>query len=108
MARYEPPNSGGDDQTGYTNSGESRQQPGPTPWYRRAVVLLGVVLAILIALIIWGIVTLFTGNQGGTPSITTTTTTTAPTTTHGFQLPSLPSDITLPSLPSEITLPSLP
>lgn len=74
--------------------------------------LLGLVVAILVALIVWGMVALFAGNKGGTPSITTTTTT-APTTTpsHGFQLPSLPSVITLPSLPSlpsKITLPSLP
>lgn len=70
--------------------------------------LLVAVLAILIALITWGIVALFTGSQGGRPSITTTTTTTAPatSTSGGFRLPSLPSEITLPSLPSKITLPS--
>lgn len=94
-----------------------------TAWYRRPPILLGVVIAILIILIIWGIIALFTGNQGGIPSITTTTltpsttattsptttTTTSPTTTSSgeFHLPSLPSNITLPSLPG-ITLPSLP
>ncbi|MBZ4572051.1 hypothetical protein H7I93_28560 [Mycobacterium nebraskense] len=72
------------------------------------MVLLAAVLAILIALITWGIIALFTASQGRSPSITTTTTTTAPTTSTsgGFRLPSLPSDITLPSLPSKITLPS--
>ncbi|OCB23452.1 hypothetical protein A5689_15635 [Mycobacterium intracellulare subsp. yongonense] len=78
--------------------------------------LLGVALAILIALIIWGLNALFTSNHGGVPSITTTTTpatttaTPAPTTTEsgGFHLPTLPSEITLPTLPSVITLPSLP
>ncbi|BBY10905.1 hypothetical protein ACDT10_18050 [Mycobacterium intracellulare] len=108
MARYESPNNGGDDQISYTNLGQSLNQPRLTPWYRRRVVLLGAVLAILIALITWGIVALFTGSQGGSPSITTTTTTTAPatSTSGGFRLPSLPSEITLPSLPSKITLPS--
>ncbi|WP_235215963.1 hypothetical protein [Mycobacterium kyorinense] len=90
-----------------------------SPWYRKPAVLLGLVVVILLALIVWGIIALFTGNQGGAPSTTTTTTpttmTTTPTTTStsgGFQLPSLPSKITLPSeitLPSTvITLPSLP
>ncbi|WP_244269112.1 hypothetical protein [Mycobacterium parascrofulaceum] len=107
MARYGSPNNGGDDQINYTDLGQSRKQSHFTPWYRRPVVLLGAVLAILIALITWGIVALFTGGQGGSPSITTTTTT-APTTSTsgGFRLPSLPSGITLPSLPSKITLPS--
>ncbi len=82
------------------------------------MVLLSVVLAVLVVLIIWGIIALFTGNQGGAPSVTTTTpatTTSAPATTTStsgeFHLPStikLPSTITLPSLPSTITLPSLP
>ncbi|WP_375488393.1 hypothetical protein [uncultured Mycobacterium sp.] len=79
---------------------------------------LSIILAILIGLIIWGIVALFSGNQGGAPSITTTTVpstttsapTTTPTTSGRFHLP---STITLPSLPSitlpsTITLPSLP
>ncbi|ORB11138.1 hypothetical protein BST37_20720 [Mycobacterium noviomagense] len=86
------------------------------------MVWLGIVLAILIVLIIWGIVALFSGNQGGAPSVTTTTVspttttsapTTTPTTSGRFHLPStitLPSLPSLPSitLPSTITLPSLP
>ncbi|GLV11590.1 hypothetical protein MyChFU_49100 [Mycobacterium intracellulare subsp. chimaera] len=117
MARYGPPDNGGDDKTIRFNSGKNAKQPPDTRWYRKPVVLLGIVLAILIALIIVGIVALFTGNQGRIPSVTTstsaptTTATTAPTTTTtattsgGFHLPTLPSEITLPSV---ITLPSLP
>jgi hypothetical protein len=119
VARYEPPDRG-DDPTARFNPQHGKQaDPAPTPWYRNRVVLLSLVLAILVALIIWGIFALFTGNQGGAPSMTTTTqtatttaTTSVPTTTTttsgGFHLPSLPSTITLPSLPSVITLPSLP
>ena len=77
--------------------------------------VLYLVLAILVALVIWGVIALFSGSQGGAPPVTTTTqpptTTSVPTTTTtsgGFQLPTLPSVITLPSLPSTITLPSLP
>ncbi|WP_242657534.1 hypothetical protein [Mycobacterium intracellulare] len=116
MARYGPPDNGGDDETMRLNSGKNGKRPSLTPWYRRPAVLLGVALAILIALIIWGLNALFTSNHGGVPSITTTTTpatttaTPAPTTTEsgGFHLPTLPSEITLPTLPSVITLPSLP
>jgi hypothetical protein len=118
MARNQPPGQG-DGPTARTDPYyPGRGGPSPTPWYRKPVVLLSIVLAILIALIIWGIVALFTGNQGGAPSVTTTTVpstttsapTTTPTTSGRFHLP---STITLPSLPSitlpsTITLPSLP
>ncbi len=55
----------------------------PTPWYRRRAVLIawGLLVAILITLIIYGLVEL-AGRGGGKPTPTHTTTTT-PTTTTG-------------------------
>ena len=112
------------------------QETEPTPWYRKPVMLIGWLLfvAILIALIIYGITELIHGNQGtihapktSTPSTTTTTTTTPPTTTtttpptssaveappqqptqqptHRHHLPPLPSVITIPEVPTVITVP---
>lgn len=61
----------------------------PTPWYRKPALLIAwlVFVAILIALIVYGIIQLLHGEQGTSPtpststSTTTTTTTTPPTTT---------------------------
>ncbi|OBG98938.1 hypothetical protein A5697_14905 [Mycobacterium sp. E3251] len=62
----------------------------PTPWYRKPPLLIAwlVFVAILIALIVYGITELLQGGQGTSPSpstsstsTTTTTATTAPTTT---------------------------
>ncbi|OBF59817.1 hypothetical protein A5756_04995 [Mycobacterium sp. 852002-53434_SCH5985345] len=63
----------------------------PTPWYRKPPLLIAwlVFVAILIALIVYGITELLQGGQGTSPSpgtsrtstTTTTATTTAPTTT---------------------------
>ncbi|HZU46629.1 MAG TPA: hypothetical protein VFA16_05135 [Mycobacterium sp.] len=118
MARNQPPGPGDEPTARIDPDYRGPAGPSPTPWYRKPVVLLSIILAILIALIIWGIVALFTGNQGGAPSVTTTTvpstTTSAPTTTPTTSgRLHLPSTITLPSLPSitlpsTITLPSLP
>jgi hypothetical protein len=70
---------------------DDQEPPAPTPWYRKRVVLIawGLLLAALIALIIYGLVDL-TGRGPGEPTptptsttepTTTTTTVTTPTTT---------------------------
>ncbi|GAA4538622.1 hypothetical protein [Mycobacterium paraffinicum] len=65
-------------------------EAGPTPWYRKPPLLIAwlAFVAILIALIVYGITELLQGGQGTSPSpstsrtsTTTTTPTTAPTTT---------------------------
>ncbi len=112
------------------------QETEPTPWYRKPVMLIGWLLfvAILIALIIYGITELIHGNQGtihapktSTPSTTTTTTTTTPPATTTTTPPTSsaveapPQQPTqqptqqqpthrhhLPPLPSVITIPEVP
>ncbi len=59
------------------------QESEPTPWYRRPVMLIGwvVLVVVLVALIIYGILQLANGNQGGSRTPTTSTTPSATTTT---------------------------
>ena len=68
-------------QSGYgapTGYGDYPPPPEPTPWYRKpaALVGLGVLTALVLALLIYAIVQ-FTSSSGSSP---TTTTTTSPTT----------------------------
>jgi cytoskeletal protein RodZ len=115
------------------------QQPlaeEPIPEWRKPIALVGwgVLIAVLIALIIWGIIQLAQGPptpaQGTTTTPTTATTatttaapvvpptqhrpthdestTTTPTTDTGTPTNNSPSPGALPRLPSVITLPSLP
>lgn len=81
------------DKAGLEQPGAEQPPPGdpfdqesePTPWYRKPVLLAAwlVFVLILIGLIIYGLMELLGGNQGGTriPTTSTTSTTTTPTTT---------------------------
>lgn len=110
----------------------------PTPWYRKPPLLIAwlVFVAILIGLIVYGITELLHGEQGTSPtpstshtSTTTTTTTTTPTTTTTTPTTSSASEAPapqptqqptqqwtqqpthrhhLPQLPSVITIPGVP
>ncbi|OBH90193.1 hypothetical protein [Mycobacterium sp. E2733] len=115
------------------------QESEPTPWYRKPPLLIAwlVFVAILIALIVYGVTQLLQGGQGTSPSpstssttATTTTTTTAPTTTtttpttssaveapaqQPTQQPTRPPSQQepthkhhLPQVPSVITIPGVP
>ncbi|KAA1430946.1 hypothetical protein [Mycolicibacter arupensis] len=68
--------------------------PAPTPWYLRPVALvgLGVLTAILIALLVWGMV----GLVHKEPATTAPTTTSAPSTTAPAEEPAAPA----PAVPS--------
>ncbi|KUI46260.1 hypothetical protein AU198_18850 [Mycobacterium sp. GA-1199] len=93
MARYGPPedpNHPDNEPTAYLNYGDGG--PGlppeePIPWYRKpaALVAFGAIGALLVALIVWGLASLISGNDSTTEptSLTplTTTRTTAPVTT---------------------------
>jgi hypothetical protein len=75
------------------------QEPEPTPWYRRplGVIAWVIAVAILLALIVYGLMQLIQGGQGTgpgpsttsstTPTTATTTMTTAPTTTPPSETP---------------------
>jgi hypothetical protein len=80
---YGPPDDPSEAPTGQFDYGDYGQQPEPssTPWHRKPAVLigLGVVAAILIALVVFGIVELTKG--GGSTSPATSSTTPAVTTT---------------------------
>jgi cell division septation protein DedD len=126
MASYVPP----DDAGGSAGSRPELQEP--IPGWLKPITLVGwgVLIAILIGLIVWGIIQLVQGPPPPapvttpmattTPTTTTTTTTTpnmdtsttsaAPTssTDTGTPTNSSPSPGAFPHLPSVITLPSLP
>ncbi|OBG35759.1 hypothetical protein [Mycobacterium sp. E3198] len=59
------------------------QEPEPTPWYRRplGVIAWVIAVAILLALIVYGLMELIQGGQGTSPSTTSSTTPTTATTT---------------------------
>ncbi len=132
MARHDPPDYGAGDPTAYGNYGYGDQRggygqqppPEPTPGWRKPLALAGwgVLIAVLIGLIIFGIIQLAHGRP--TPAsvtktvtatmttTTTTTTTTTPTTTTTTTtnpmspgaMPTFPSQLT-PSIPTVINLP---
>ncbi|SON59234.1 hypothetical protein MSIMFI_00716 [Mycobacterium simulans] len=115
MARYDPPDYGANDPSAYGNYGYGgnqggygqQPQPEPTPGWAKPLALVGwgVLIAALIAVIVYGIVELVHGPSPA--SVITTTTTTPPTTTNSpapGALPTLPSEITLPSMPTVINL----
>jgi cytoskeletal protein RodZ len=81
MASYVPP----DDPTVSGNGGGQAPEPDePIPGWRTPIALVGwgVLIAILLGLIIWGIIQLAHGSPTPAPATTsTTTTTTTPTTT---------------------------
>ncbi|MEK0790900.1 oligopeptide transporter substrate-binding protein [Mycobacterium ulcerans] len=143
MARHDPPDYGAGDPTAYGNYGYGDQRggygqqppPEPTPGWRKPLALAGwgVLIAVLIGLIIFGIIQLAHGRPTPasvtktvtatmtttTPTTTTaptktttTTTTTAPTTTTTTTtnpmspgaMPTFPSQLT-PSIPTVINLP---
>jgi cytoskeletal protein RodZ len=75
---YGPPDDPSEAPTGQYNYGEYGQQqpePGSTPWHRKpaALIGLGVLAAILIALVIYGIVELTHGGGSTSPSPSSTT-----------------------------------
>ncbi|MEK0478206.1 oligopeptide transporter substrate-binding protein [Mycobacterium ulcerans] len=135
MARHDPPDYGAGDPTAYGNYGYGDQRggygqqppPEPTPGWRKPLALAGwgVLIAVLIGLIIFGIIQLahgrptpasvtktVTATMTTTTPTTTTTTTTAPTTTTTTTtnpmspgaMPTFPSQLT-PSIPTVINLP---
>ena len=95
MARYGPPddpNNYSDEEptayaSSYGNYGGYDQQPGQAgpppepevPWYRKpaALVAFGAIIALMLALIVWLVISLMSGSSSST---NTTTTTTTPTT----------------------------
>jgi hypothetical protein len=87
VTRYGPPDDPSEAPTGqynysdYGDDGQPQLEPGSTPWHRKPAVLigLGVLAAILIALVIFGIVELTKG--GGSTSPATSSTTPAAVTT---------------------------
>jgi cytoskeletal protein RodZ len=84
MASYVPP----DDSGG--NAGNQQPEPEePIPGWRKPIALVGwgVLIAVLIGLIIWGIIQLAQGPPTPAPVTTTTTTTTTPTTTAAPVVP---------------------
>ncbi|OBJ69072.1 hypothetical protein [Mycobacterium sp. 1274756.6] len=100
MAGYDDPTvSFGDDAAGH-----------PTPWYRKPPLLAGwvILVLILLALITWGVITLFSGNSGPTfpqaPSSTTTvssTTTTTSTSASSTTSTTTPTTTTASEPPAE-------
>ncbi|BBZ01130.1 hypothetical protein MCHIJ_05670 [Mycolicibacterium chitae] len=96
--QHQPPTDYGY-QTGYQSGYPADYQTGyaappepPTPWYRKpgALVALGALAAVILALAIYAIVQLAGGSStptGETTTTTTTTTTEAPTETGGTQVP---------------------
>jgi cytoskeletal protein RodZ len=88
---YGPPDDPSEAPTGqynYSDYGQQQREPESTPWHRKPAVLigLGVVAAILIALVIFGILELTKGGGSTSPATSSTTpavttTTTSPTTT---------------------------
>ncbi|WP_099288215.1 oligopeptide transporter substrate-binding protein, partial [Mycobacterium persicum] len=92
MARYDPPDYGADDPTVFGNYGygdgpggygQQPQPTPPTPGWRKPLALVGwgVLIAALIALIVYGIIQLAHGRPTPASVTTTVTTTTPPTTT---------------------------
>ena len=83
MASYEPHDDPSEAPTGKYGYGQQPGGPGPaaTPWHRKpaAVVGLGVLVAVLLALVILGIVELT--REGGSSPSSTSATTPAPATT---------------------------
>lgn len=125
MARHDPPDYGAGDPTAYGNYGYGDQRggygqqppPEPTPGWRKPLALAGwgVLIAVLIGLIIFGIIQLAHGRPtpaSVTKTVTATMTTTAPTTTTTTTtnpmspgaMPTFPSQLT-PSIPTVINLP---
>lgn len=116
MARHDPPDYGAGDPTAYGNYGYGDQRggygqqppPEPTPGWRKPLALAGwgVLIAVLIGLIIFGIIQLAHGRP--TPaSVTKTVTATMTTTTNPMSpgaMPTFPSQLT-PSIPTVINLP---
>lgn len=119
MARNDPPDYGADNPTGY--GGNEPEPQEPIPGWRKPIALVGwgVLIAVLIGLIIWGIIQLAQGAPTQAPATTTTTTTTTtpttdtgttsttptPTTTDtGTPTTNSPSPGALHRLPSQITL----
>ncbi|OBK50923.1 hypothetical protein [Mycobacterium kubicae] len=128
MARYDAPDAGANGPL----YGQYEQEPEPTPGWRKPLALVGwgLLIAVLIGLIIYGIILL---SQGPAPTPTTTTatptttasTTTTPTTTSSTTTSTTTTTTTtpttttptttnsrgegaLPRLPSQITLPLIP
>lgn len=127
MARYGPPDDtsnqptfradpgpGGEAPTGRFGSLRARErggpptpseppesfEPAPAPWYRKRAVLVGwgLLVAILVALIIYGLIDLASRGGGGpAPSHTTTTTTTPATTTTAPTATTAPTTTEPPS-----------
>ncbi|MEK0460508.1 oligopeptide transporter substrate-binding protein [Mycobacterium ulcerans] len=125
MARHDPPDYGAGDPTAYGNYGYGDQRggygqqppPEPTPGWRKPLALAGwgVLIAVLIGLIIFGIIQLAHGRPtpaSVTKTVTATMTTTTPTTTTTTTtnpmspgaMPTFPSQLT-PSIPTVINLP---
>ncbi len=100
-----PPDDPSEAPTGQYDYGDYDQQqpePGSTPWYRKrgAVIGLGALAAILIALVIYGIVALTHG--GGSTSPATSSTTPASTSPPGSETttePVAPAPTTTPTSP---------
>ena len=115
MARTDPPDYGANDPTGYAAEPESE----PIPRWRKpwALVGVGVLIAVLIGVIIYGLILLSGEDSTPTPATTTTTTTTTTatttpttTTTTGSGTPTTTTTTSSTGgfphhLPSEITLP---
>ncbi|MGA8547290.1 MAG: hypothetical protein WB785_18815 [Mycobacterium sp.] len=99
-----PPDDPSEAPTGQYDYSDYGPAPGSTPWYRRraALIGLGVLAAILIALMIYGIVELTRSDSSTSPSTSPTTSavTTTPSTTT-----SLPSSQTTtePLVPAPTT-----
>ena len=80
-------NGGGYDNGGYDGGGYDEPPEEPQPWYRKpaALVAMGAIGALLIALIVWGLANLISGDDTTTEPtsltpLTTTSRTQAPTT----------------------------
>jgi cytoskeletal protein RodZ len=98
---YGPPDDPSEAPTGqynysdYGDDGQPQLEPGSTPWHRKPAVLvgLGVLAAILIALVIFGIVELTKGGGSTSPATSSTTPAVTTTTTPSTTTPS-PSSAT--------------
>ena len=109
---YEPddPSEAPTGQYNYSDYGDGYQQPEPgsTPWHRKpaALIGLGVLAAILVALVIWGILELTHGGGSTSPSTTSAVTTTPPSPSTAPVAPAPTTTLTeVPTTSAETTTP---
>ena len=103
MARNDPPDYGANDPTAYGNHGYGgssgpEPEPEPVPGWRKPIGLaaIGLLIAVLIGLIIFGILELMHGPDPKSTTPTTSTTTVTATTTLSTS-PTTTTSITIPT-----------